>query len=57
MNRYVLFIVLITGVLLVMFPQSVQGQDGEDVADQNDVDSVIIALTHLDVNDTNIEFS
>ena len=57
MNRYILFIALMVGVLLVMFPQSSYGQDGEDVADQNDVDSVIIALTHLDVNDTNLELS
>jgi len=42
-------------VLLITFPQSAREQDGEDVADQNDVDSVIIALTHLDVNDTNLE--
>jgi len=39
------------GILLVMFPQSSYGQDGEDVSDQNDVDSIIIALTRLDVND------
>ncbi len=39
------------GVLSAMFPQSARGQDGNDVADQNDVDSVIIALTRLDVND------
>ena len=51
MNRYILFIALVVGVLLVMFPQSSYGQDGEDVTDQNDVDSVIIALTRLDVND------
>ena len=51
MNRYILFITLMAGILSVMFQQSVLGQDGEDVADQNDVDSVIIALTRLDVND------
>ena len=51
MNRYILFIALMVGVLLVMFPQSSYGQDGEDVTDQNDVDSVLIALTRLDVND------
>jgi len=45
------------GVLSVMFPQSTRGQDVEDVADQNDLDSVIIALTRLDVNDTNLELS
>jgi len=45
------------GVLLVIFPQSLYGQDGEDVTDQNDVDSVMIELTHLDVNDTKLEFS
>jgi hypothetical protein len=57
MNRNILFIALMAGVLLVMLPQSVLGQDGGDVADQNDVDSVIIALTRLDVNDTNLELS
>ncbi len=57
MNRYILFVALMAGVLLVMFPQSSNGQDGEDVTDQNDVDSVIIALTRLDVNDTNLELS
>ena len=40
-----------------MFPHSSCGQDGEDVTDQNDVDSVIIALTRLDVNDTTLELS
>jgi hypothetical protein len=39
------------GVLSVIFSQSAYGQEGEDVADQNDVNSVIIALTRLDVND------
>lgn len=57
MNRYILFIALMAGVLLVMFPQSSNGQDGEDVTDQNDVDSVIIALTHLDVNNTKLDLS
>ena len=57
MNRYILFIALVVGVLLVMFPQSSYGQDGEDVTDQNDVDTVIIALTRLDVNDTKLELS
>ena len=57
MNRYILFIALMVGVLSIMFTQSAFGQDGEDVADQNDVDSVIIALTRLDVNDTNLELS
>jgi len=57
MNRYILFIALMVSVLLVMFPQSLYGHDGEDVTDQNDVDSVIIAMTRLDVNDTNLELS
>ena len=57
MNRYIVFIALMTGVLFVMFPQTTQGWDGEDVTDQNDVNSVIIALTRLDVNDTNLELS
>ena len=57
MNRYILFIALVVGVLLVMFPQSSYGQDGDDVTDQNDVDPVTIALTHMDVNDTNLELS
>ncbi len=55
MNRYILFIALMVGVLLVMFPQSSYGHDVDDVADQNDVDTVNIALTRLDVNDTNLE--
>jgi hypothetical protein len=38
-------------VLSAMFLQSSFGQDVNDVADQNDVDEVIIALTRLDVND------
>ena len=57
MNRYILFNALMIGVLLVTFPQSSYGQDGEDFTDQNDVDSVIIALTRLDVNDTTLELS
>jgi len=57
MNRYILSIALIVGVLLVMFPHSSCGQDGEDVTDPNDEDSVIIALTSLDVNDTKLELS
>ena len=57
MNRHILFLAMMTGVLLVMLPQSVQGQVSEDVADQNDVNSVIIALTRLDVNDTKLELS
>ena len=55
MNRCILFIALVAGVLSVMLPQSAFGRDGDDVADQNDIDSVIIALTHLDVNDTNLK--
>ena len=51
MNRNILSIVLTAGILLVMFPQSAFGQNVNDVDDQNDVDSVIIALTRLDVND------
>jgi len=57
MNRYILSIALMAGVLSVMFPHSSCGQDVEDVTDQNDLDSVIIALTHMDVNDTNFELS
>ena len=57
MNRHILFLAMMTGVLLVMLPQSVQGQVSEDVADQNDVNSVIIALTRLDVNDTKLDLS
>jgi len=57
MNRYILFLVLIAGVLSVIFPQPSYGQNGEDAADQNDVNSVTIALTHLDINDTKLELS
>jgi hypothetical protein len=57
MNRHILFITLTAGIFSVMFPQSAFGQVGEDVADQNDVNSVTIALTRLDVNDTRLELS
>jgi hypothetical protein len=59
MNRHILFIALVIGILSAMLPQSSYGRYGEEVADQNDVDNdvdtVIIELTHLDVNDTNFE--
>ena len=59
MNRYLLFIALMAGILLAMFQQSSYGRYGEEIVDQNDVDndvdSVAITLTHLDVNDTNLE--
>ena len=51
MNRHIVFITLVSGILSAMFPQAMQGKDGEDVADPNDMDSVIIALTRFDVND------
>lgn len=51
MNRHILLIALTVSVLLVMLPQSARGLDGDGVFDPNDVDSVIIALTRLDVND------
>ena len=57
MNRHILFITLTASIFSVMFPQSAFGQDGEDVVDQNDVNSVTIALTRLDVNDTKLELS
>jgi hypothetical protein len=61
MNRNILFIVLVTGLLSAMFQQLSYGRYGEEITDQNDVDSVIdvdsvtITLTHLDMNDTNLE--
>ena len=61
MNRNILFIVLVTGLLSAMFQQLSYGRYGEEITDQNDVDSVIdvnsvtITLTHLDVNDINLE--
>ncbi len=38
-------------VLLARCPKAECGQDGGDLPDQNDVDSIVIALTRLDVND------
>jgi len=56
MNRMKCLIMVLTFcILFAMFSQSACGQDGDGVADQNDVDSVIIALTRLDVNDTSLE--
>jgi hypothetical protein len=61
MNRHILFTALMAGILSAMFQQLSYGRYGEEIADQNDVDSVIdvdsvlIELTHLDVNDTNLE--
>jgi hypothetical protein len=55
--------VLVAGILSAMFLQLSYGRYGGDVADQSDVDPVIdvnsvtIELTHLDVNDTNLELS
>jgi hypothetical protein len=51
---------ILTSSLIVIFTiflplswcqEAKYGHDGDDVTDQNDVDSVIIALTRLDVND------
>jgi hypothetical protein len=59
MNRNILFITLVAGIWSAMFQQSSYGRYGEEIVDQNDVDndvdSVAITLTHLDVNDTNLE--
>jgi hypothetical protein len=59
MNRYILFIALMACIFLAIFQQSSYGRYGEEIVDQNDVDndvdSVAITLTHLDVNDTNLE--
>jgi hypothetical protein len=57
MNRHILFIALVAGILSSMLQQSSYGRFGEDedIADQNDVGPVKIELTHLDVNDTNLE--
>ena len=57
MNRNIIFITLMAGILSLMFQPSAWGQDGEDVVDQNDVNSVTIALTRFDVNDTTLELS
>jgi hypothetical protein len=57
MNRHILFLALTAGLLSVIFPQPSLGQVGEDIADQNDVNSVTIALTRLDVNDTKLELA
>lgn len=57
MNRYILFVALTAVISSIIFPQASYGQNGEDVADQNDVNSVTITLTHLDVNDTTLELS
>jgi len=46
-----LILTLTVWISLVRCPEAAHGQDGGDLADQNDVDTVMIALTRLDVND------
>jgi len=53
----ILILTLILCALLGGYPQAEYGQDGGDLADQNDVDTVMIALTKLAVNDTTLDLS
>ena len=46
-----LILTLTLWILLVKCPEAAHGQGEGDLPDQNDVDSIVIALTHLDVND------
>ncbi len=46
-----LILILTVWISLARCPQAVHGQDGIDLPDQNDVKTVMIALTRLDVND------
>jgi hypothetical protein len=50
-----LIVTFILFLPLLWSQQANYGHDGDDVADQNDVDSVIIALTLLDVNDLTLD--
>lgn len=52
-----LILVLTLCILFAMYTQAESEQDRTDLADQNDVDTVMIALTKLDVNDHNLELS
>ncbi len=47
----ILILTLALCVLIGGYPKAQYGQDNGDLPDQNDVDSIVIALTHLDVND------
>jgi hypothetical protein len=56
MNRSMSSILIVTlCILLVRCPKAECGQDRGDLADQNDVDAVMMTLTKLDVNDTTLE--
>jgi hypothetical protein len=46
-----LILILTVGTSFVRYPKTAYAQDEDVLPDQNDVESVIIALTHLDVND------
>ena len=46
-----LILTLTLWISLIRCTESAHGQDSEDLPDQNDVKPVMIALTHLDVND------
>lgn len=46
-----LILTLALCILIGGYPKAQYGQDEGDLPDQNDVDSIVIALTHLDVND------
>ena len=52
-----LILTLTVWISLVRCPEAAHGQDGGDLADQNDMDTVMIALTKLDVNDQNLKLS
>ncbi len=47
----ILILTLALCALIGGYPKAQYGQDDGDLPDQNDVDSIVIALTHLDVND------
>ncbi len=47
----ILILTLILCALISGYPRAQYGQDEGDLPDQNDVDPIVIALTHLDVND------
>lgn len=46
-----LILTLTAWISLVRCPEAAHGQDSEDLPDKNDVETVMIALTRLDVND------
>lgn len=52
-----LILTLTLFALIGGYPKAEYGQDEGDLPDQNDVDSIVIALTHLDVNDQTLELS